>query len=313
MRVAGSLRRTSSIDVSWPQGRAAGMRMVGRARDVLTPRAGGAPVICAEDSFEARLGPERDLVSIAAEPARPGLSGLVGARGGSGLRRVIAQVVPEEQRNATPLHLILDDIAGTSLVASWAWSQWDPNWLANAARGIDLEAAFRSRENVCIAFTPGSSAFNLDEDRSGTAVPDLRNPEDPEGWHAFTSQDGSVGMRRARRIDIWLDDRINMDAAFQDSATTPQGGRAAVHEYRLSATADPQSLQILTVTADPRVLPHSECPSATGNLTRLVGTPLPALREKVLAELRGAAGCTHLNDAMRALADVAVLLKYLRN
>ena len=36
----------------------------------------------------------------------------------------------------------------------------------------------------------------------------------------------------------------------------------------------------------------------------LLGTPLPELREKVLAELRGTAGCTHLNDALRALARI---------
>src|SRR6202000_2231472 len=102
---------------------------------------------------------------------------------------------------------------------------------------------------------------------------------------------GRVGMRRARRIDIRVDELIRIEAAFQDSATRPQGDRAAVHEYRVTATADPHSLQLLSVEADPRVLPHIECPSATLNLTRLLGTPLPELREKVLVHLRGPAGC----------------------
>lgn len=44
------------------------------------------------------------------------------------------------------------------------------------------------------------------------------------------------------------------------------------------------------------------------NMGKLVGRDLPALREIVLDELRGVAGCTHLNDALRALADVPVLL-----
>jgi hypothetical protein len=54
-----------------------------------------------------------------------------------------------------------------------------------------------------------------------------------------------------------------------------------------------------------------ECPSAASNLSRLLGTPLPDLREKVLAELRGTVGCTHLNDALRALAEVPALCRAL--
>ncbi len=313
LRVPGSVRRTSSIDVSWPNGRAGGMRLVGRARDVLTPLLGGTAVACAEDGFDAVLKPDRTIVAIEAEPVRPALARLVGARGGGGLRQVLEETLPEERRNSTPLHLILDDISGVSLVAGWAWSQWDPNWLAAgraALKGFDVEKAFRSREGVCIGFGSGSSGLKLDTDRSGTPTIDLRHPEDPEGWHAFTVQDG-VGMRRARRIDLWLDKVIVIDSAFQDSATTPQGGRAIVHEYCLRATVDPGSLQLLSVEAEPRVLPFVECPGAAANLSRLLDAPLTQLREKVLAELRGTAGCTHLNDALRALADVPMLVKYL--
>jgi hypothetical protein len=108
-----------------------------------------------------------------------------------------------------------------------------------------------------------------------------------------------------------LGDVIAIDSAFQDSGTTPSGQRAALHEYSLTATADPVSLKLLSLEATPRVLPFAECPSAAANLTRLIGTPLPGLREKVLSELRGTAGCTHLNDMLRALADVPALAKYL--
>jgi hypothetical protein len=291
------------------------MRMVGRARDIVTPRAGGRPVICTEDSFVALLSPERSIVTIQAEPPRPALSRLVGERGGGGLRRVLEEIVPEERRHATPLYLILDDISGASLVAGWAWSQWDPNWLTtsrSALKGFDLEKAFRSREGICTGFAPGSSAFDPATNRSGTPTPDLRNPGDPQGWHEFTVQEGNVGFRRARRIDVRLDQAIVIDSAFQDSATTPAGGRAVVHEYRLTATADPASLRLQSIEAEPRVLPFVECPGAMMNVGRLLGTPLPELREKVLAELKGTAGCTHLNDALRALAEVPALVNHLR-
>jgi hypothetical protein len=57
------------------------------------------------------------------------------------------------------------------------------------------------------------------------------------------------------------------------------------------------------------VLPYRECPTAAGNVSRLVGSQLPALREKVLQDLRGTLGCTHLNDALRALAEVPRLVQ----
>lgn len=289
--------------------------MIGCARDIVTPISGGAPVILAEDAFKVWLQPDRCIASIEATPKRPALSRLVGSRGGGGLRQALEAAVPEERRRSTPLYLILDDLSGTSLVSGWAWSQWDAEWLTtarSALKDFDLEKAFRSRVGICAGFAEGSSGLDPRTDRSGTPAPDLRNPDDPEGWHRFTDQAGAVGMRRARRIDVRLDERIVIDAAFQDSATTPSGGRAVVHEYTLSATADAQSLRVLSVEAEPRVLPFVECPSATANLSRLLGTPLPELREKVLAELRGTVGCTHLNDALRALAEVPALALHLQ-
>ncbi|MDB5968677.1 MAG: hypothetical protein JWQ90_1127 [Hydrocarboniphaga sp.] len=315
-RTPGSARRTSSIDVSWPEGRAGNARIVGRARDIVTPASGGAPIVLAEDAFEAWLQPDRLIVSIIAEPPRPALSGLTGERGGGGLRKALAATVPEERRNATPLYLILDDLSGASLVSGWAWSQWDPQWLTTsrvALKNFDLEKAFRDRAGICAGFAEGSSGLDVGTDRSGTPTTDLRNPDDPEGWHRYTDQSGAVGLRRARRIDVCLDDgRILIDSAFQDSATTPQGGRAVVHEYGLSASADAQSLQLLSIEAQPYVLPFVECPNATLSLPRLLGVPLPELRERVLAELRGTVGCTHLNDALRALAEVPALADRLR-
>jgi hypothetical protein len=64
---------------------------------------------------------------------------------------------------------------------------------------------------------------------------------------------------------------------------------------------------VLSVQAEPRVLPFVECTTAPANLRRLIVAPLPELRDRVLAELRGTAGCTHLNDALRALAEVPSL------
>jgi hypothetical protein len=290
------------------------MCAIGRARDYLTPSQGPG-VVCAEDAFEARIRSDRTIVAIAADPPRPQIGALVGERGGGRLRGALAHVVPEELHGATPLYLILDDISGVSLIAGWAFSQWSPDWLAEMRASMSEEetrAFAKKRENVCIGHIPGSSAFDLSpSDRDGfTPAPDLRRADDPAGWHAFTIQD-SVGFRRARRIDVVLDDHIRVDAAFQDSGSRPEGGRAALHEYRLSLTADPRTRKVVSIEAEPRVLPFVECPSATANLTRLIGTPLDRMRETVLAELSGPAGCTHLNDALRALAEAPALVERL--
>jgi hypothetical protein len=316
IRVPGSIRRTSTIDVSWPDGRGEDMLAIGRARDYLTPSRGPGAV-CAEDAFEARIRSDRTIATIKADPPRPQIAALVGERGGGRLRGALAHVVPEELHGATPLYLILDDISGVSLIAGWAWSQWNPDWLAQMRASMSEEqtrAFAKSRENVCIGHIPGSSAFDLASPaREGfTPAPDLRRADDPDGWHAFTVQD-SVGFRRARRIDVVVDDLIRVDAAFQDSGSRPDGGRAALHEYRVSLTADPRTLQVVSIEAEPRVLPFVECPSALTNLKRLIGTPLDAMRATVLAELSGPAGCTHLNDALRALAEAPALVRRLED
>jgi hypothetical protein len=127
------------------------------------------------------------------------------------------------------------------------------------------------------------------------------------GFHALPQQDG-ISMRRARRIDVWRDGCIHIDSTFQDSATILGRGRIGVHEYTLKTTADPETFRLLSVNAEPRVLPFPECQSAPKYIGRLVGTPLRELRKTVPQELRRVLGCTHLNDALRALAEVPALV-----
>jgi hypothetical protein len=319
LRVAGSVRRTSTIDVSWPDGAWTDMLFTARARDVLTPADGGAPRTCAESGFVAVIGQDRTIRDIRVSPPHLAERRLIGQRGGGHLRYALEEIMPEERANGTPLYLILDDISGASLVAGWAWSQWTDDWLHRPDGTFD-EANFRremeKRVGICTGFAEGNSVHTLGANRrpsSGAPTPDLRNPEDPEGWHAYAMQEG-VGMRRARRIDISRDTRgIVIEAMFQDSGTRPEGGRGALHEYTISALADPDSLRIVSIKAQPRVLPFPECPGATATLSRLEGEPLADLRRLVLERLRGTAGCTHLNDALRSLAEVPHLVKLLES
>jgi hypothetical protein len=224
------------------------------------------------------------------------------------LRAVLDQVLPGEREAGSPLYLLLDDLSGASLIAGFVFARWpDRAPVVSLPQRPDMEG-------VCIGFAPGSSA--LAEQREGmrnhriAPVVSLVNPDDPDGWHQFPAVP-EVSMRRARRIDVWRDDVIVIDSAFQDSASDPDHCRVAVHEYLLRATADPDTLRLMSVDPDPRVLPFLECPSAVHNARRMVGTPLVDLRSAVLYELSRTHGCTHLNDALRALAEVPVLLSRL--
>ncbi|HVV12699.1 DUF2889 domain-containing protein [Amycolatopsis sp.] len=313
-RRAGSVRRTSTIDLHWPGGWGTQLRLLGRARDLLTPAEGGDGRVLAEDVMRVGVAPDRTIEEIETEPARPGIEGLVGSRGGGRLRAALARVVPGELAAGTPLYLLLDDIAGSTLIAGFAYSQWNPEWL-QAAAGKAAEAR-RRMEGVCTGFQPGSSALDSNGlsrpvHRTRTVLP-LPRAGDPEGWHPMEDISG-VSMRRARRIDVYPGEpgTFAVDAMFQDSATKPDGGRAAVHEYGLQAVIDAGTWTLVSIAAEPRVLPFVECPLATRNIAGMTGTPLAEMRTAVLDRLAKTDGCTHLNDALRALAEVPVLARAL--
>jgi hypothetical protein len=249
----------------------------------------------------AVLRPRRVIAEIWSEPSRPELAALVGGRAGGGLRSLLATAVPAERAAGTPLHLLLDDLSGASLIADLAKTLWLPD-------GADAVQDPATMVGVCTGFRPGSSALRPGGGPRPRPVPPLRNPDDPAGWHELPDL-AEPSTRRARRIDVALTGVLEIDAMFQDNATLPGGGRAAVHEYRVQATADPVTGRLLTLTAEPRVLPYPECPLATGNLDRLLGLSLTGLRTEVPRALPGVHGCTHLNDALRALTDVPALAR----
>jgi hypothetical protein len=146
-------------------------------------------------------------------------------------------------------------------------------------------------------------------------VPPLRNEKDPQGWHEFAPHNDEISICRARRLDVWLDNgQIMLDTSFQDSASTEEGiQRKGVHEYTLRASFDKSSQKLTAIEATPHLLPFRECPGAVENLHRLVGTSAENLRGEVSIQLRKTEGCTHLNDAARALAAAPALIDKLTN
>lgn len=313
LRRPGSARRTASIDVTWPRGRQENATFRGLARDVYTPTAGGTPVTVAFDEMLAEIGTDRTILAINASPARMELERLVGISGAGKLRAALDSLVQDGHVGSSPLRLLIDDIPGVIVVSDWAWSRWPQFYWKDEERR--REKKLGEKEGVCIGFRPGSSALDTkgeyQNDQTASVLP-LVHPEDPQGWHHLPDLH-EVSLRRARCIDVWVASDIEIEARFQDSATTPDGGRIAVHEYSLRVSVEPTTQVLKAISAKPHILPFPECPAATGNLSLLLGTPVAQLRTTVLQLLRRTLGCTHLNDAIRALADVPELVDIVMN
>jgi hypothetical protein len=300
--------------MTWPGGLGTDLLLTGRARDLLTPL-DGEPVVVNHSDLRVVTGRQRDIRSVHADPAPGGLERLVGSRAGGNLRATIARELPDEVAGGTPLYLLLDDVAGSTLISGFAFLRWSDRVPAIKAR---LENAPRPvMRGICAGFRDGASSLLSDGSLSGlrqnTAEPGpLVDPADPLGWHVVDAQP-EIAMRRARRIDVWEQDGVlGVDAMFRDSCWDPGGAEAVIHEYQIFATADPETGVLLSVEAVPRVLPYVECPEAAANAGWMTGTDLREMRTKVLERLRATDCCTHLNDGLRSLAEVPVLAAALR-
>ncbi len=308
-RRAGSIRRTSTIDARWPGGLGTETVLSGRARDLITPSTRAARVN-AEDTMQVIVGPDSRIGAVITSPAVPGIEALVGAPSMSGYRAQLAEHAPATVASCRPLHLLLDDIPGASLVSNYAPLRWRrrEDLLVAAAPALGKRVV----RDVCVGLRTGSTALREDGTARLTRTPDecgdLTDGSDPQAWHELASTDG-MSFRRSRRLDVWLDgDVVGIDGFFQDSATMPDGSRQSLHEYTLHAQADLETGTLRGVQPVPRSLPHTECPLAVAGASTLVGRPLAEFRPTALRALRGTAGCTHLTDMLRSLADVPTLV-----
>jgi hypothetical protein len=98
---------------------------------------------------------------------------------------------------------------------------------------------------------------------------------------------------------------------FRDSVMAPDGEETVIHEYTVDAAVDPDTMIVVACSAVPRVLPWRECPEAIGSAARIVGVRVADLRPEVRTQLVGPSTCTHLNDVLRGLEDVAWLTRAL--
>lgn len=314
-RRPGSVRRSATIDMVWPKGNDQPLVLLGRARDLLTPRQ-GAPRVLDEAGMTVEIGARRTVTAISVEPAREGIENLIGAVGGSALRSAIDTVVPREGAAATPLHLLLDDIAGTSLIAGFAQTRADPELRLGMNGPPGDEFGKRKGKIICSGLRPDGWADTHFQrrryaDHAVRPAGPLVTNDDPLAWHEMPPDPG-VGMRRHRRIDLWRDgDAIGVDAFFRDACWEPDGSQMALHEYSIRASIDAASHTLRSLEATPRVLPFPECKWAAPNVDRLEGADVTTFRTHVQQTLTELRACTHLNDQLRCLAEVPVLATHI--
>jgi hypothetical protein len=294
----GALRRTSTIDTH-PAG--TGHSDVDlRARDAVGREAGGVAVLGVVE-VRAHLA-ERIIDDIHADDAR--VAKLLGDRVGPGFRSTVGRLFPDEAMHAGLLHLLLDDWVGAALVSGYAVQH------TAITLGIEQKLPAGTADHmadICAGFAEGASLVPYAK-RNGT-IPAVHGPVAPplaaDGMHAVEPL-RAHGMRRLRRLDLAPDG--DFDAHFRDSHVDGGGVETIVHEYTVEGTVDASTRTITSVDATVRVLPWRECPGAIGSATRIGGMTLSELRDRVRGEFVGTSTCTHLNDTLRAVADLTALL-----
>ncbi len=169
-RRPGSVRRTVTMDFTWPDGMRGDTILDGRARDLRT-NDDGATTVLAEASLGLVSDARRIIRRISSTPRLPGRQTLVGESAMSGFRRRLASVAgigtgagtaagTEAGTGAeTPLYQLLDDVPGATLVSGAAWQRW-----YDMDRYLEIKADVTQRvmTDVCTGYQHGSSALNPD-------------------------------------------------------------------------------------------------------------------------------------------------------
>jgi hypothetical protein len=321
-RVPGSTRRTTSIEMDTSHG----LVLIGRARDLVTPRRGDAVVVVDEASFTARVGDYlrgQIIEELSASPTIAGLDTMLGRSASRGYRRELQRLADEQGLVGRAIFQLLDDVPGTALVSGYSpeLNRRDGNLperrTADGAAG-GAPGHLLALTGVCAGWQEGGAIVTnvLEVGHVPIAVgpeaPSLDRADDPLAWHELPDPIPPHGMRRRRRIDVVppassQQGVLTIDAMFRDSYVTADRVETVVHEYTFTADVDPVTHVVLRAEAVPRALPFAQCPEAGASAERLAGDGLDDLRARIRAEFVGPSTCTHLNDMLRALADVGYL------
>lgn len=299
-RHPGSVRRTTSLDLHWPQGPRGPMVLAGRARDLVTSEAGTARVH-ASALVNATVA-DGVVTSLVAHPDTRRVAGLAGRKLAVGFRTAVWRSLRDHYDAGSPLHQLLDEMPISLIIGGFSLRRREPEQTPPSQRRLD----------VCAGWATGGVAHTHREAHDRPPAPHLRvapslvDPADPDGWHTLPELE-PWAMSRRRRLDVLdLGDGAALDALFRDSWRHPDGYDEVLHEYEVQAMIDRDG-KVRDVRAIPHVLPHFDCPSGAASARRITGAKVVDLREWVSFNLFGPMSCTHLNDTLRSLADAPKL------
>jgi hypothetical protein len=318
---AGSVRRASHVRLRWPEvdadPLAAPMQVHGAVRDVATDRDGTARLL-GDATLGCTIAADRTLTAVWADPVSPELSALVGRSASRGWRAAARQVAADETR----LGALLADVPIAVLLSSYGALRQGRIELAA------VETMAGRMRNACAGWADGATPMRSLEAGGGLPLPGIVPLDSVEvdaasGMGPLTTEPrpplAPGELRRTRLLDVgpvaWQDaGGVRLVAGFRDSWHDPAAGASAgttrgegvLHEYVLVAELS-TDLVVESIAADPRVLPYRECTLAAQSPERLVGHRVDDVRH--LGPTGDPTACTHLNDLLRTLAAVPVLLR----
>ena len=319
-RLPNSIRRTSSIDTSWPDGFEGNAQVDARARDLLTSHDNADRVVGAQRLSLTVGGPFKPISAVESSPLEEGLDALVGATIGPGFRRKVSESLPEHRDANSLLFLLLDDLPGASLVSGYAMQRAgayggepDPSKPLPVTSKMDDLCAGWAREGTMMVTIREKGSIPVPV---GPLAPTIEPKDDPLSWHEMTDLPAR-SMRRRRCLDLIQDpnddDVVELVAHFRDSYCDEDQIEHVVHEYSLAGSLNSKTGQVSSMSARAHVLPWMECPGALASAGRVEGMEFAELRDSVRRDFVGASTCTHLNDTLRSLADSELLLRELQS
>ncbi|EUA23093.1 hypothetical protein I553_5084 [Mycobacterium xenopi 4042] len=260
-RRPGSVRRTTSIDITRDEGALDPVYLTGHGRDLLTARNGCTRVLV-QARFDATIGMiSRVVQRLETTPAVNGISRLAGAPAMSGFRAAVDRAAPQLRQRRELIYTLLDDVPVATLISGHALS-------ASGVLGLTAKSGYLPVADQCAGFVTGGllmSSFKAGDPAvvTGPIAPELESANDPDAWHSMVPLP-IHGMRRRRRLDVALNEgapTANIDAMFRDTYVRGDGHETIIHEYTLTAKFDVNSGIIVQSEAVPRVLPWQECPA----------------------------------------------------
>jgi hypothetical protein len=297
-RAENSVRRTSTIDINYPE--TIGETVVAdvRGRDLRTGAHEHADVVdelaitLVIDSATATIS-EASLTALEGLPMR-------------GLARRYAELFPDDATDRSLRYSTMEDFSGAALVSGYAGLR--SGFITMTPE--HTEAAISMQGDACAGWALDGGAIASIRDDGRHAVPvgppaPAIEGDDALGWHTFAPL-RLHSVRRRRRTDVVANgDALHAEHHLRDTYSDVDG-EIVMHEYLVRAVFD-RDRRLVSVDVDARVLPWEECPGALASAQRMVGESLDQLAARVREELKGVTTCTHLNSTLRTLADVRAL------